>query len=328
LIFEAKQFTLFLIYKINNMKNKPLGLWRRFLFVFTPTFLSRLNQENSSGKSWGFFFLSTFLTLMITAITISIFATIMLSDFPHNLIEKIPTETAFELPNGEQYSLKTLIQDFELTIDEKFKLQTKNIPDPLILAIDKKNKEPVFINAISEIDETTTAAVIVIDTKEQTITPEDAENFENAFFLLQDRVLIKEQKKKRTEILTFENIFSKEKNSHLPLTINLEVLSNARGIISKIFFTTLSITFGITCIFFMGFNLIMALFYALIFWGIGALAKIKNWNFEKSFIAMLHFSFIALLLSPIGIFIGIPFFSLIILTLFFGMNFYEMKKSA
>ncbi len=310
------------------MKNKSLGLWRRFIIVFTPTFLSRLNKEKSSGKSWGFLFLSTFLLIIIPTITLSILATIMLSSFPHSLIEKISTEKSFELPNGEQYDMKTILQDFEFTIDKNFKIQTKNIPDPMIVAIDKESEEPVFVNAINEIDEATTSTVIVINTKEPMISSQDAEIFENAFFLLEDKVLIKDQNNRKTEILTFEEIFADAEESPLPLTVNIENIENSKGIIAKIFFTTLAIVFCVTCAVIIAFNLIAALVWALLFWGIGALVKIKDWDFEKSFMAMLHFSFITLLLFPLGIILNIPFFCLIILTLLFGMNFYEMKRKA
>ena len=45
----------------SKTQTKQLGLFARFIAVFTPSFLERLNNQESQGKSWGFWFLSNFL---------------------------------------------------------------------------------------------------------------------------------------------------------------------------------------------------------------------------------------------------------------------------
>ncbi len=313
------------------MKTKPLGFWHRFIAVFTPSFISKLMQDKSGDKSWRFWFLSTFFLLAIPTIIISIFAVIFLSYFPSSALNLISAEkTAFELPNGEKYDFKTIFQNFKITLDKNYELQTKNIPDPLILAIDSESDEVVFVNAIDEIDEATTSAVIVIDTKEQSVSLDDVEDFQNVFFLLHDKFIIKDSDEKKTEIVVFKDIFEKEDPEiSLPFTLNLNTISEAKDLIIKIFFFFLLFFMGVTYVILAGFRLISALFWALIFWAVGAVAEIKDWNFEKSFMTMLHFSFITMLLFPIGALLGLSMFwnALVILLLLFGANFYEMKRN-
>jgi len=313
------------------MNTPPLGFWRRFLAVFTPTFLSKLGQDKSADKSWGFWFLSTFFLLAFPVIIVCIFGMMFLSDFPSNAINLIPTEeTSFELPDGNQYNLKTILQDFELTIDENYELQTKNIPDPLIFSVEEESEELIFVNAIDEIDETTAEAVVVIDTKGELVTLEDIDLFPNVFFLLHDKFIMKNAEEGKTEIVTFKDMFEKEDaiESPLPFTLNLDVITQQKGAISKIFFFFLLFFTGLAYVVLAGFRLISALFWALVFWAIGAIAQIKDWNFEKSFMAMLHFSFVTMLLFPLGAMLGLSLFwnAFIILALLFGANFYEMKR--
>ncbi len=314
------------------MKTKPLGFWRRFLAVFTPTFLSKLAQDKSANKSWGFWFLSTFFLLAFPVIIVCVLGMVFLSDFPSNAINLIPTteETSFELPDGNQYDLKTILQNFEITIDENFELQTKNIPDPLIAVFNEESEEVVFVNTIDEIDQTTTDAVILIDTKNRLVTLEDLEKFPNAFFLLHDKFIIKSAEEAKTEIITFKDMFEGENaiESPLPFTLNLNVIAQQKDLITKIFFVMLLFFTGFAYVVLAGFRLVSALFWALVFWAIGAIAQIKDWDFEKSFMAMLHFSFVTMLLFPLGAILGLSLFwnAFIILALLFGANFYEMKR--
>jgi len=314
------------------MEIKPLGLWRRFFAVFTPTFLLRLQQNKTNDASWGFWFLSNFFLLLIPAIIAGIGGTILLAGFPNNALDAIPADITFELPNGEQYNVKTLVQNAELTIDENFELQTTNIPDPMILAVNEETEVVTFVNTIDEIDVSDTDIVVAIDTKERLVTLEDSEKFPNAILLLHDKFIAKDANKSKTEILTFQDFFSKvdkeTKESIFPFTLNLDAIAGAKGAINDIFFAILAVAFGLFYLVLAGFRLVSALFWALIFWAVGSIAKVKNWNFEKSFMAMLHFSFITLLLFPLSLIIGLSLFwsTLIILGLLFGMNFYEMKR--
>ncbi len=310
------------------MSDKPIGLWHRFIAVFTPTFLFQLNQEKTHGKSWGFLFLSTFFLLAVPAIIIGIWASTFLSNFPTSAINLIPENVAFEVPSGEKYDIKTIVKDFELTFDENFEAQTNNLPDPMIMAIDAETEEPVFVSSIDEIDEDTTAAVFVIDTKERNVSLEDIQNFPNVLFLLHDKFIVKNQNDKKTEIIMFKDIFSDIEGSEspLPFTLNIDIISGAKGVLKSILWVTLSILLGIFYFLLIGFRLFASLLWGLLFWGIGAIVKIKDWDFERSFIAMLHFTFVGLLLLPLGIILGIKMFCLIVFVLLFGANFYEIKQ--
>ncbi len=321
------------------MAIKPLGFWRRFLAVFTPSFLLRLEQTKSTGKSWGFWFLSIFLLLLIPTIGVGIGGSILLSHFPDNALNAIPANTTFELPDGTTHDVKTIISDFEVTLDENFELTTKNIPDPMILVVseeenDDESEETTFVSSFEEIDETTADMVFVLDTKERFVTLEDSENFENAIFVLHDKFIAKTEENGKTEIISFQDIFSKAQEEGekftLPYTLNIDSFSELKEVLSGIFFVLIAIVFGIAYLFLAGFRLISVLFWTLIFWAIGAIAKVKEWNFEKSFMAMLHFSFVTLLLFPLGVMLGLSMFlsTFILLALLFGMNFYTLKKKA
>ena len=116
------------------MNIPPLGFWRRFIAIFSPTFLLRLNKEKKEGKSWGFWFLSNFFIVLIPAIILAITGSIFLSDFPGNAIDKIPDEQIFQLSDDTEYSVKDLLQNFEFSITDTLELTTNNVPDPFIVS--------------------------------------------------------------------------------------------------------------------------------------------------------------------------------------------------
>ena len=315
------------------MKIQPLGFWRRFLAVFTPTFISRLMQDKSADKSWGFWFLSTLILLAIPSVIFSVFAMILLANFPSSTVDFIPAEeTSFELPTGEQYDFNTILKEFELTLDENYELQTKNIPDPLIMIINEEDEDTIFVNTIDEIDPSVAEAVFVIDTKNRLVTLDDSENFSDVLFLLHNKFIMKSSDEGKTEIVTYKDLFEGNDviNSPLPFTFNLASLSEASGVITQVFFMVFLFLLGFAYVFLAGFRLVSALFWALVFWALGAIVGIKKWDFEKSFMAMLHFSFVTLLLFPLGIILGLSFFwsAFVILVLLFGANFYEIKRHA
>ena len=320
------------------MKIKPLGFWYRFLAVFTPTFLKRLNQEKSNGKSWGFWFLSTFFLLLIPTIIAGIGGNVLLSGFPNNALNIIPSDITFELPRGEKYNLKTIINNFEITIDENFELKTKNIPDPMIVVITEGQNEEdpeifTFVDSFDAIDAKTDEMVFVLDTKEHFATLADTQNFKNAIFLLHDKFIIKTVENGKTEVMAFDEILSEslkeDAEFSLPFTLNVDSFSELKEVLSGVFFVILLVVFSLAYLFLAGFRLVSTLFWTLIFWAIGAIFKIKEWSFEKSFMAMLHFSFVTLLLLPLGLILGLSMFwsTSIILVLLFGMNFYKIKRT-
>lgn len=324
----------FLLYTVRvsiilNMKVKPLGFWQRFGAVFTPTFLSRLSLDKEHGKSWGFWFLSNLFLAIIPFIALTIFAAVLLAAFPNNAVEKIPTDVTFELPSGESYNLKTLVENFGLTFNEDFELETANLPDPMILAV-SKDEGVTFVSDVEEIDQGDTEFVFLLDTKERTTETDDIIGFENAFFLLHDKFVATDEGDGNIEIIRYADTIGGARDTVFPFTIDLKKIADSNAVISSIVYSVLLVAFIATFIFFAVFRLVFALIWALVFWAVGEIVKVKDWSFEKSFMAMLHFSFVTLLLCPLGMILGLTTFwsGAIWLAALFGMNFHNMKKKA
>ncbi len=76
------------------------------------------------------------------------------------------------------------------------------------------------------------------------------------------------------------------------------------------------------------FRLISAAWWALLFWGVGAMAQVPGWTYGKSYLSVLNFYVIALVFESVllGIGVGVlPFSTLLVFGLVFGVNFYSFK---
>jgi hypothetical protein len=76
-------------------------------------------------------------------------------------------------------------------------------------------------------------------------------------------------------------------------------------------------------------RLVSAVWWALVFWAVGSMAKIPDWTFEKSYLSVLNFYVIVLAFEALLLLLGIgilPFSSLLVFGLVFGVNFHFFKK--
>ena len=312
-------------------KESSLGFWERFPAVFTPNFLDRLEKEKEDGKSWGFWFLSNLFLVLIPFIVISVGACILLSAFPDNAVEKIPADASIEIADGSTHNVKEMVENFSFAINENFELETANVPDPLMFYVvdtEEEGNNLVFVDSVEELNEGADF-VFVLDTKERNTDIESIGNFKNAFYLLHDRLVTTDQGDANIETVRFVDSIGGDSDAVFPMTLDLETIANSSSIIKSIVFTIIGVLFVLAYLFFAVFRLVSALFWALLFWVVGIIAKIKDWSFEKSFMAMLHYSFVTMLLCPLGMILGLsPFWSAaIMLGVLFGMNFYHMKKA-
>lgn len=76
-------------------------------------------------------------------------------------------------------------------------------------------------------------------------------------------------------------------------------------------------------------RLLTAAWWALVFWLIGLMASIPDWTYGKSYLSVLNFYVIPLVFEAALLLIGVgalPFSTLLVLGLVFGINFYNLKK--
>ena len=319
--------------KQGNLVEKPsdMGLFSRFLLVFTPSFLEKLGNQKFQGKSWGFWFLSNFFFIFILGIAFFISQSIFFADFPNNLIDKIPDNQKIQLDSGELYNVKKIIRNFELSLNSEGKLSSQNIPDPLIF-VANEGKEMGFkaYTELNQVNEKSAEFVFIIDTKNSLELKNSKKHFENFIYILSDEAIFYDGRKNKSQTIIYKEIISEFENSTFPKTLDYNYL-----IQSKPFFVNFAISVFGTLMFILYFfltiiRLINAVFWALVFWAIGAVFNIKNWDFEKSFIAMLHFSFITMLFLPMAFILDVKVFwySFIVFGLLFGMNFWHIKNKS
>ena len=76
------------------------------------------------------------------------------------------------------------------------------------------------------------------------------------------------------------------------------------------------------------FRLVSALWWALIFWILGLIMRVKEMNFAKAYFAILNFYIIPLALTGLILMFGVsvPFLTFIIFTIIFILNYLNLKK--
>jgi len=301
-------------------KPKPLTLWSRFIHIVRPDFVQRLNTDNSTNKSWGFWFLSNFLVIAILTIGIGIFTKPYVDNFPNNIVDTIPAETVIQADNQANISVQDLIRNFEIELHDN-QLTLTNIPDPAVIVFDEDTETATLKDSARDISKY--APVIIIDTKGDKFDPNVATNFDQGAFLFGDQIIIREGKKAETTTIYFADIGEN-------FVLNYDIIKNHSGDLKyTIFYWVLGLLALFGYLFLAGVRLLSALLWGLLFWGIGSLIQIKDWTFEKSLMAVLHFMLLTLIVF-ITIFLtgaDIPGHALILLVLLFGMNFWHIKHS-
>lgn len=324
----AKKVTKSFVKKINPAKSSSeMGLFSRFWRVFTPTFLTKLGVQKSQGKSWGFWFLSNFFLILIPTIAFFIFLGPFLAGFPNNALNEIPNDTSITIDNGQSYNVKSLIKNFELNLSADGKLTSKNIPDPLIFVGNESDETGSFYTSLENLESNSAKFAFVLDTKNVLDIENSGKNFGSYLYILGDGALIFDGSKNKMQFIDYKDIVATQENSEFPKTINYKNLKGIKSFLWAFATVFILIMMIFIYLFLSVARLVNALFWALIFWAIGAIAQVKNWNFEKSFMAMLHFSFVTMLLVPLAfLFDSVFIYAFILLGILFGMNFWEMEK--
>ncbi len=313
-------------------KSVEMGVWSRFWRVFTPSFLKKLSSEESTGKSWGFWFLSNFLLAFVPVIIGVLFINFsFFSNFPESMIKNIPNDAEITLDNGQSYNLKNILNNFELKLYASGKLVTKNIPDPLVIKVSQtrpQNDELFFYTTLDNLSLKGSDGVVVLDTKQELIDPDNfPRNFSNFTYFLKDRFITSDPKTQEIKEIPYKALIADKEVSKFPLIFNKESLKDMAPFLKTFLVATL-IGIGTFLFFFFAIlRLINVVFWALVFWLIGAIVRVKDWNFDKSFRALLHFSFISMLFVPLAFIFDISVFwyAFAVFGIFFGMNFWEMK---
>lgn len=78
-------------------------------------------------------------------------------------------------------------------------------------------------------------------------------------------------------------------------------------------------------------RLISSAWWALIFWGVGRMLKVPHWTYGKSYLSVLNFYVVPLVFETLLLVLAIgilPFSTLLVLALVFGLNFYSFKPQA
>jgi len=188
---------------------------------------------------------------------------------------------------------------FEFVIEEgEF---STTLPEPYVL----EDKESIF----------------VIDTEETTYTEDILDSYEQGVFVNKHEFA---GKKSNGEYQSF-----KFKDLETDLKLNradVETFWNEGR--STLFVAGGMIVFLMLWGFMALFGLLTALWWALVAWVFGLIFGIKDWAFGKSYLSVLNLYFIPIiaefLLMMVGIYI--PFSTLIIFVLVFGLNFYFLKQ--
>ena len=197
----------------------------------------------------------------------------------------------------------------EFTAEMKDGTLSTDLPEPYVLHEQKEGETTLF----------------VIDTKTQTYNQESLANYEVGLIIKSDRVIIKEQAAEYKTIAF--NEFGEE---NIDFTLTKATMFDAWEEYKTAIIATLFTIFGVFLWIFLALiRLITALFWALIFWAAGSLAKIKGWSFGKSYLSVLNLYFIPLILETILLILGVKFMfsTLIFFSLVFGLNFWKMKKA-
>lgn len=299
------------------MNPPPLNFWKRFTAIWQPDFIERLKVEKSPGKSWGFWFLSNlFIAIIITA-GLGMIGHNYITGFPENVMEKIEGTTVMT-EDGREIGVAEMIRNFEVEIVGG-DLVTRNLPDPAIIGFGEDIENPQIQTTAEGLQ--WAEFVILLDSRGKKFDEKIADTFPSGFFVFGDQIIVKDGTEYNK--LPFSDI-----DTHVVL--NYQVIKDgAEAIKGSVAFIALIILFFGLYFTLVITRLISALWWGLVFWGVGAIAKIDNWNFEDSFFAVLHFKLITLIISGVFLItnVAFPMPVTLMLGLLFGMNFWHMKQS-
>lgn len=304
------------------MKTKSsLTFWNRFIEVWKPTFISKLTQEKNEKKSWGFWFVSNAILALVAVGVGYIFLTNWLVDFPANAISQLD-EVTVQLPDNSETTLDTFLTTGEIEVISG-NLFTKNIPDPSIMILNESANKLEFYDTRKDLP--AAELVLLIDSAQTKFDPTVVEFFDKGIFLFSEKAVIKQTNGPQVKIQEYKYFdigFSGAINKESVTTFITEAKESAPPVLAVTGFVLLYLYLAV-------FRLVSALLWALVLWLIGNMVGIKEWNFEKSFMTVLHFKFISLIMFALLLAGGILFDGAI--TLVFGlllaMNFWQITSA-
>ena len=145
--------------------DQSLGFWERFYQIFTPKFISKLlKKPTMAGKSWGFWFLSNTILVVIFIITGAVAMNHFAPQLPQIIEKELAQESVMLAPETKAVSALELIKNTELKVENGI-LSVENIPDPLIFgqAFNEDEIRVFNLNDTESIQDS--SALFVLDTQ-------------------------------------------------------------------------------------------------------------------------------------------------------------------
>ena len=197
----------------------------------------------------------------------------------------------------------------EFTMEMKDNILSTDLPEPYVIHEETQSDSTLF----------------VVDTKGETYTQESLSAYNSGAIIKAYEIILKEGPGEYKTI-PFSELGEEPINFTFTKGNLFEVWEEYQGLALAIIFAIFGV---ILWIFLALIRLAIALWWALVFWAVGSLVKIKDWGFEKSYLSVLNLYFIPLILEIILLFAGVDFMfsTLIFFSIVFGFNFWKMKKS-
>jgi hypothetical protein len=193
------------------------------------------------------------------------------------------------------------VPDFEVAVNEG--VFSTNLPQPYILYNDPND------------------ALVVIDTEALEYSEASLVDYPGGVVISADKIVVKDETRE------YRSVLFSEFEEDVSLTKNQTEMFWYESKTNLMAWAAVFIFIGMwvwLCLF----RLLTALWWAWIFWSLGALAKVPNWNFTKSYMSVLNFYTIPLVFELGLLLIGVgllPLSTLLVFSLVFGVNFYAFK---
>lgn len=210
------------------------------------------------------------------------------------------------------YKISGGINEFVGTLNEKY-------PDAAIVIekgkLSTKGMEDPFLENIPE-----DKAVFIVDTKNEIYGPSDLDSYEEGAFISAEKIYYKKNAVETQEFSfkEIDNFSFSEKDLVGFIDRHKMIINLGLG----------AIIFLFSWIYYSGFRLISACFWAFLLWIGGKIANANGLTFEKAYLSMLNFYAIPLLIvDGLAFFnFGFPFFTTLVILAIFVINLMQFKK--
>ncbi len=272
----------------SNESVPSVNVFKRFGLIWTPTFLKQVLYPEQD-KAVGRTWAFWFLWNSLAALAVTVVLWFVFAQSWVNWVEK------------EWWST---VPEFEAEVKDG--VFSTNLPQPYVI--------------FDEVGE----ALVVIDTEGKTYNEASLKKYEGGLVVTAEKMIGKEQTGEQ-RIFTFADFeedvtFNKADAEKGWYMVKPRIMAFA-GII--VFF---GLWFWLCVI-----RLLSAVWWALVFWAVGAMCRIPEWSFGKSYLSVMNFYIMALIFETGLLLIGVgvvPFSTLLVFSLVFGVNFYAFKQAA